>query len=228
MCDGGHGRRGGERGERAKSVTCVTGMRAITMGHLLESLSTTTRNHHPSSTMLTSKKSSPSSGIVQGKLVESKSHTLSFGDGEKVENTDDSKVAILWRGELTAGKDGKRAAHEGHGWEHQATINCRGYGAVGEGLAAKRNLIAEGYGGGREVVTWDAWLRVIGWWRRDQHLKGCEVFAVTEGHNDSGGPPSHGRENGGVGCALRPKHRKMVRLLGRRCSGATERRSKNG
>ncbi|KAJ1379281.1 putative sialic acid-binding Ig-like lectin 13 [Sesbania bispinosa] len=198
MCDGGHGRRGGARGERAKPVTCATGMRAITMGHLLESLSTTPRNHHPSSTMLTSKKSSPSSGVIQGEFHQRELHqpVISFlsprewvGAGE----SGDSPERGIARFEARRLGRMENEQHVRDGWERRATINGRGYGAVSEGLAAKRNLMAD----------------------------------VTEGHNDSGGAPSHGRENGGSSCALRPEHCKMVRLLGRRCSGATKRRSKN-
>ncbi|KAJ1418233.1 4-coumarate--CoA ligase-like 6 [Sesbania bispinosa] len=174
MCDGGHGRRGGARGERAKPVTCATGMRATTMGHLLDVNFT-----------------NPSSPFSrQGKLVESKSYTLSFGDGEKVESFDDSKVVILQRGESLDSRLG-RMENEQHARDMTGNV-----GRPSMVMAPRPTS------------------------------QGMRIFAVT-GHNDNGGALSHGRENGGAGCALGLEHRKMVRLLGRRCNGATERRSKN-
>ncbi|KAJ1390189.1 hypothetical protein SESBI_37649 [Sesbania bispinosa] len=55
------------------------------------------------------------------------------------------------------------------------------------------------------------------------HADRCQVLAPasSKGHNNSGGAPSHGRENRGGGCALRPEHCKMVRAAGetrQRCS----------
>ncbi|KAJ1404153.1 hypothetical protein SESBI_26750 [Sesbania bispinosa] len=171
------------------------------------------------------------------------------GAKPKVESSDDSKVArgsglvmekvaILRRGNHsirreTIGKEGEQSfggcCIAGRRMRSCFSIDDKAAGHAGVN-SGKRDA------GEAEEVTvaedrWShgvyAWLRVIGWWRRDQHLKGCEVFTVTKGHKDSGGAPSHDRENGGAGCTLRPEHRKMVRLLGRCGSGTTERCTKN-
>ncbi|KAJ1384833.1 pyridoxal 5-phosphate synthase [Sesbania bispinosa] len=180
--------------------------------------------------MLTSKKSSPSSGVVQGELHQRELHQpdISFlspmewvGDGEGGDSPERGIARFEARrlGRMENEQHARDMVENVGRGRGVATINGHGYSAVGEGRRANNH--------GSQPLKRGGHMGVIAWSCRDQHLKGREVFAVTKGHNGNGGAPSHGRENGGAGCALRLEHHKTVRLLGRRDSGATERRSEN-